>query len=254
MAELTLPPPERVESSASWGDVLRSLLFYGAFYGASVLYVVAACAAMPLGARFFRRVVESWSAFHRLCAGRILGIALVVEGRAPRDGALVALKHESFFEAIDLPYLLDHPGIFAKAELFSIPLWGWVGRTYGLIPVEREQGAKALRAMIGAAKALSAQGRVIAIFPEGTRVPHGRIAPLQSGFAGLYKLIGLPVVPVALDSGPLYHRRWKRRGTITVRFGEAIPAGLPRDEIEARVRDAINALNDPDLRLPQPTD
>jgi 1-acyl-sn-glycerol-3-phosphate acyltransferase len=68
-------------------------------------------------------------------------------------------------------------------------------------------------------------------------------APLQAGFAGLYKLIGLPVVPVAVNSGPLYHRRWKRRGTITLRFGETIPTGLPRDEIEVRVLAAINSLN-----------
>lgn len=238
-----MPADDRAGGGAGWGDVARSVLFYVAFYGASVLYVLAACVAMPLGQTRFHWVVEGWSACHRWCVRHLLGIAVVIEGTIPRGGALVALKHESFFEAIDLPGLLEHPGIFAKAQLFRIPLWGWVGRTYGLIPVEREQGAKTLRAMIGAAKALVAQGRVVAIFPEGTRVPHGRRAPLQAGFAGLYKLIGLPVVPVALDSGPLYHRRWKRRGTITIRFGETIPAGLLRDEIEARVLDAINALN-----------
>ena len=81
------------------------------------------------------------------------------------------------------------------------------------------------------------------IFPEGTRVPHGERRPLQSGFAGLYKMLGLPVVPVAVDSGPIYHRRLKRSGRITYRFGEPIPPGLPRAEVEERVREAINALN-----------
>jgi 1-acyl-sn-glycerol-3-phosphate acyltransferase len=51
------------------------------------------------------------------------------------------------------------------------------------------------------------------------------------------------VVPVAVDSGPLYHRRFKRSGTITYRVGDTIPAGLPREEIEARVHTAINVLN-----------
>ena len=46
-----------------------------------------------------------------------------------------------------------------------------------------------------------------------------------------------------LDSGALYQRRWKRRGTITYRFGETIAAGLAREEIEARVSVAINQLN-----------
>ena len=97
--------------------------------------------------------------------------------------------------------------------------------------------------MIAGAKKRIEEGRPLVIFPEGTRVPHGQKAPLQSGFAGLYKLLGLPVIPVAVDSGPLYHRLWKRRGTITVRFGEPIPPGLPREEIETRVKAAINALN-----------
>jgi 1-acyl-sn-glycerol-3-phosphate acyltransferase len=56
-------------------------------------------------------------------------------------------------------------------------------------------------------------------------------------------MLGLPVIPVAVDSGPLYHCRWKRSGTIRYRFGEVIPPGLPRQEIEARVHAAINALN-----------
>ena len=54
----------------------------------------------------------------------------------------------------------------------------------------------------------------------------------------------MPVVPVALDSGRLWSRGLvKRPGTIHVKVGEMIPAGLKRDEIEARVHAAINAIN-----------
>jgi 1-acyl-sn-glycerol-3-phosphate acyltransferase len=84
---------------------------------------------------------------------------------------------------------------------------------------------------------------VLVIFPEGTRVPPGARPPLQAGFAGLYKLLGLPVVPIAVDSGRLYHRLIKRPGQITYKVGKTIPPGLPRAEIEARVHAAINALN-----------
>jgi 1-acyl-sn-glycerol-3-phosphate acyltransferase len=83
------------------------------------------------------------------------------------------------------------------------------------------------------------------IFPEGTRVPHGKRPPLQSGFAGLYKLLGLPVVPIAVNSGELTPKGkpWWYSGTMIYKVGETIPPGLPRDEVEARVHAAINALN-----------
>ena len=88
------------------------------------------------------------------------------------------------------------------------------------------------------------------IFPKAPACRTARAPPLQAGFAGLYKLLGLPVVPVAVDSGPLYHRWLKRPGTITLHFGEPIPPGLPRDEIEARVHAAINAAEQLALSRP----
>ncbi len=229
--------------AATPGEVLRSLAFYTVFYIGSVGYVLVALLALPLSQRLFRWLVSGWAGYHRRCASALLGIRVELRGQTPSGPVLVAIKHESFFEAIDLPWLLPHPAVFAKAELLRIPLWGWVGRRFGLIGVERDQGARALRAMVAAARKHSGEGRPLAIFPEGTRIPHGQTPPLQSGFAGLYKLLGLPVVPVAVSSGPLYHRRWKRAGTVTFDFGEAIQPGLPRAEIEARVHAAINRSN-----------
>lgn len=223
--------------------IVRSALFYAAFYLVSVPFVLVALAALPFAGETLLRICEAWSHYHRGCARLLLGIDLRIEGEVPTGGVLVALRHESFFEAIDLPALLNRPAVFAKAELLRIPLWGRIGAAYGLIEVERDQGARTLRRMLAAAREHHRQGRLLAIFPEGTRTPHGAIAPIQSGFSGLYKLLGLPVVPVALDSGPLYHRWIKRPGTITYRIGEIIPAGLPRAEIEARLTEAINALS-----------
>lgn len=224
-------------------DVLRSLAFYIAFYVGGAFFVAFAALMILAPRRVFRWAVRNWAGWHRLCARWLLGIKVKVEGRLPEGAVLVAIKHESFFEAIDLTQLLDNPAVFAKAELMQIPIWGRVGRRYGLVEVRRDQGAKALRHMLAAARAFSTEGRPLTIFPEGSRIPHGEVRELKSGFAGIYKLLGLPVVPVAVNSGPLYQRRWKRSGTLTYRFAEPIPPGLPRDQAEARVIAAINALN-----------
>ena len=226
--------------------ILRSLLFYPAFYVGSVGYILLGALLLALRQyAAFERVVRGWARYHRACAHYLLGIRLIVEGEMPTGPVLIAMKHESFYEAIDMPGFFDRPAVFAKAELMRIPVWGRIGQRYGLIAVRRDQGAAALRAMLAAARDYSAAGRPLVIFPEGTRIPHGQRGELQAGFAGLYKLLGLPVVPVAANSGPLYHRWWKRSGTVTFRIGETIPPGLPREEIEARVQDAINALNEP---------
>lgn len=233
-------------------DVLRSLVFYPVFYTGSIGYVLAAMAMLPIHQRAFEKAVVGWTQFHRFCVERILRIRVVIEGDLPRSSALIAIKHESFFEAIDAPNMVHFPAIIAKAELLRIPLWGKAAGTFGLIGVERDQGARALRTMLAEARRRIKEGRVLVIFPEGTRVPHGRAAPLAAGFAGLYKLFALPVVPVAVDSGPLYHRLWKRSGTVSVRVGAPIPPGLSREEVEARVLAAINALN-PAVSSPEPT-
>lgn len=223
--------------------VVRSLAFYLAFYAGSVVYVLAALAALALPPRLSRRVPDAWARFHRRCVIHLLGITVEQEGSASAEPALYAIKHESMFDAIDCPAYLHQPVPFAKAELLRIPGWGRAARAYGTVPVERARGATALRHMLAAARRYAGEGRPLLIFPEGTRVPHGRRTPLRSGFAGLYKMLGLPVIPVAIDSGATYGRLWKRPGTITIRFGEPIPPGLPREEIEARVLAAINVLN-----------
>lgn len=222
---------------------MRNLGFYAAFYLGTAPLVIAALLVLPVSQERFCSAVWCWSAWHRWCARVFLGIKVECDTFIPRGRVLYAVKHESFFEAIDIPHQYPLPVAFAKQQLLQIPLWGTVGRRYGLIAVDRAGGAGAFRAMLTEARQRIADGRPLVIFPEGTRVPHGTSPPLQAGFAGLYKMLDLPVIPVAVDSGPLYQRRWKRAGTIHYRFGAEIPPGLPREEVEARVHAAINALN-----------
>lgn len=225
--------------------VIRSILFALAFYPGSLIFVLWAMAFGWVTPLMVQRTATHWSRFHRWCVRRLLGQRIVVEGELPIGPYLYIAKHESMFETIDILCLFDRPAIGAKRELFDIPLWGGVARRYGLIPIERTAGASALRTLRAAAKDRIAQGRAICLFPEGTRVPHGESPPLKAGFAGLYSLLGLPVVPIAIDSGRVSPRGkfLKRPGTITYKVGEIVPVGLDRKEAEVRVHAAINALN-----------
>ncbi len=225
-------------------DIVRSLLFYLIFYVGSAIMVLLALPFAALGGRPIWWLAHAWSAYHHLCCRYLLGIRVRIEGAFPNEGVIVAMRHESFFEAIDLPMLMDWPTPFPKAELARIPGWGWALERYGVVLVERSGGAATLRTMIARARGFAAAGRPLVIFPEGTRMKTGSRGPLRAGFAGTYKMLGLPVVPVAVDSGRLYHRVWKKAGTITFRVGARIEAGLPRAEIEARVGAAITALMD----------
>lgn len=223
--------------------VIRSLLFAAIFYPATVLWVVTGVIASLFGRRATLKVVLSWVDLHHWLTAHVLGIETRVEGVFPKGAVLFAVKHESMYETIEMVRLTNLPVIVMKKELADIPLFGFLTKQYGVIPVERSAGAKALRAMVAAGQEAIAAGRPVAIYPEGTRVRVGETPELKSGFAALYRALGLPVVPVAVDSGRLWGRGLAHRdGVITFKVGETIPPGLKRGEVEARVHAAINAL------------
>lgn len=225
-------------------SVIRSLIYATIFYPATVLWVLSGIVAALFGRRPTVAVVLSWAELHHWLCEHVLGIRTRVEGTVPPGPHLIAVKHESMFETLEMVRLSHLPVIVIKRELADIPLFGWMTRRYGVIPVERSAGAKALRKMVEEGKEAVASGRPVIIYPEGTRVRAGDSPPLKSGFAALYRALNLPVVPVAVDSGRLWGRGLVHRsGTVTVKVGATLPAGLPRGEIEARVHASINALS-----------
>jgi 1-acyl-sn-glycerol-3-phosphate acyltransferase len=222
---------------------LRSLLYAVIFYPATVLWVVIGAPISLLGRKPTLAVVLSWVDMHHWLARHVLGIRIQVEGEIPRGPVLIAVKHQSMFETLEMVRLTNLPIIVMKKELRDIPFFGFLTWRYGVIAVERSAGAKALRALVEGGREAVASGRPVLIYPEGTRVRVGETPELKSGFAALYRALGLPVVPVALDSGRLWGRGFVHRsGTVAIKVGETIPTGLPRKEVEQRVHAAINAF------------
>ena len=223
--------------------LLRSLLYAAIFYTATLLWVLIGGLVSLFGRKATLAVVLSWVEMHHWLVRNLLGIRLRVEGEVPRGPLLIAVKHQSMLETLEMVRIANLPIIVMKKELGDIPFFGFLTRRYGVIEVERSAGAKALRSLVEEGREAVASGRAVIIYPEGTRVRVGETPELKSGFAALYRTLGLPVAPVALDSGRLWGRGLVHRsGTVTFRVGETIPAGLPRKDIEARVHSAINAL------------
>jgi 1-acyl-sn-glycerol-3-phosphate acyltransferase len=132
-----------------------------------------------------------------------------------------------------------------KRELFWIPFHGWFSHKFEMIPVDRDKGPAALRAMLREAKKRIADGREIIIFPEGTRRAPGAPPDYKTGVVLLYDALGVPCVPVALNSGVFWPRRSLIRhpGTIIVEFLDPIPPGLPRGEFMSRLTSAIETAS-----------
>lgn len=223
---------------------VRSLLFSIAFYlGSGIIVPLVLLTGWLFPKQLLFIGPKLWAGWFYWCARWLGGIKLHIDGNIPEGPHLFALKHESAYEAIMTLWWFERPAVVMKAELKKIPIWGAASARQGSIYVDREGSATMLRAMMKAAQAAVAAGRPVVIFPEGTRVAVGQTPPLASGFAGLYKMLKLPVVPIALDTGTVWPKAFvKYPGTVQMKIGETIPPGLPREEIEARVHAAINAL------------
>jgi 1-acyl-sn-glycerol-3-phosphate acyltransferase len=192
-------------------------------------------------------VVRAWAATVTWLLKVIAGTGTEVRGREniPHGAAIVAVKHQSAFETFAIVPLLRFPTIVMKRSIRRIPVFGLYTIKSGMIHVDRSGRTAALRALTERARTEAVKGREIIIFSEGTRRAPGATPEYQTGIALLYRSLGVPVVPVALNSG-LY---WPRKsflhypGTIVVEFLPPIPAGLDSRTFLAELENALEAAS-----------
>lgn len=231
--------------------VLRSALYHIGFY-----VIMAAIFAVTLPYFFFlphggvMRVVRFWAASSVWWLRVSTGLKLELRGaeKLPPGGALIAAKHQAAIETFALVPLLSDPTYVMKRELMRIPLFGWYTRKAGMIPVDRAGGAKALRALAARVRAAVSEGRQVIIFPEGTRRPPGAPPDYKPGVSLLYRETGLPVFPMALNTGLYWPRKSLLRypGTMVMEILDPIPPGLDTKgfgrELQARIEPASDLL------------
>lgn len=223
--------------------LVRSLVFGFVFYGATLILSLLLLPSVLLPRPMVSAVSRFWIRICLWIVKTTLGIDFKVEGREnmPDGPAIFASKHQSAAETLAFCLLVPDLAYILKRELFWVPIWGWYVWRVGMIGVDRSAGAAALKDMTHKAAEVLAAGRSIVIFPQGTRTPPGAKRKYLPGTAALYAKGGVPVVPVALNSGLFWPRRKlaKYRGTITMRFLEPIPPGLDKREFLKRLERAI---------------
>lgn len=236
---------------------LRSLLFNVGWYVGTAIIAIG---GMPI-LLMSRRANIAWADFWIDFCLRWLRITCGVTHRLrglenrPAGPVILACKHQSSWETLAFHRLFPSAATVLKRELLYIPVVGWAMARAGNIAVERGDGARALRSLLRQSKAALAEGRSILIFPEGTRTPVGSTLPYHAGTAALYRQLGVPVVPVALNSGLFWGRRKfiKRPGVIDVEVLPAIPPGLDRETFMAMLRECIEGATQRLVDGAQPT-
>lgn len=157
-------------------------------------------------------------------------------------------NHQNLLDPFALLNIVPrHVAGIEKIENLKIPVYGWLSRAWGNIPIHREDPAASRVGIAQAAERLRA-GLPMAIMPEGTRTKDGSIGPFKKGGFHLAIDTGADIVPFTINGGygRLRTGDWRvYPGTIEVVFGEPIPTqGYGKenlDELVTRTREAILA-------------
>ena len=197
-------------------------------------------------ARIFRKIGPAIATLNPLWRFRYSGTM----PKDPRRPFVVVSNHESFADILLISHLPWEMKWLSKAELFRIPIMGWMMWLAGDIPVKRGFGPSAVEAMERCRKALRQRVSVM-IFPEGTRSKTAELLPFKDGAFRLAIEAGVPILPLALSGTgtALPKHGWRfGRSAAHLRVLEPVnTAGLTLADVpalKAQIRDLIVRTRD----------
>jgi 1-acyl-sn-glycerol-3-phosphate acyltransferase len=145
-------------------------------------------------------------------------------------GAVLASNHLAVADSFYLPLMVERRIVFmAKREYFTQPGFvGWLKKQFftgiGQVPIDRGSGSAA-RAALDTGIRLLCEGRLVGIYPEGTRSPDGRLYKGKTGIARMALESEVPVIPVVMVGtdkvNPIGSTVWRPR-KIRIRVGEPL--------------------------------
>ena len=223
-------------------QAIRSALFYLLFLGQTVILAIIVgghAAIVRRRTAFGWAISQYWGNANLFLLRWLTSIRSDVGGieNIPDGPCILASKHMSDWDIFAILPHSKRPAFVAKKELMDIPFFGWAAQTFDTIRIDRSRGREAIPLMLEDARGALSRGCRIIIFPEGTRKAPLAKPDYRYGIVKMYEALGVPVVPVALNSGLFWGRKslilWP--GTATARFLPAIAPGLSGDAFHARL-------------------
>jgi 1-acyl-sn-glycerol-3-phosphate acyltransferase len=195
------------------------------------------------GSRHVRAVSQLWANGVMYLLRTVVNLRYVERGREniPKGPCIVVCNHQSPWETLALATIFPDSSFVAKAELLKIPVVGWFLAKYPMIMLDRSAGGAAARRLLTQGAGAVGEGRKVIIFPQGKRCSINEAVKFKRGVTALYALLGVPVLPVAVNSGVFWvaDRSMKYSGIITVSYLPRIEPGLDSKEFHSYAEKVI---------------
>ncbi len=228
--------------------LIRSIIFFTLLLLITIVLTIPLATIgllMPFRAR--SQIANTWAKIALWMLDKICGLKYEITGweNLPEHSAIIMSKHQSAWETIAMRGLFPpEQAWIMKRELKWVPVFGLAVTAVQSITINRGNKRQAMQDIITQGIERLKQGRLIMIFPEGTRVDPGQRKRYGTGGAILAEKSGYPIIPVAHNAGIFWRRRdiKKYPGTVQMVIGEPIdPNGKTSNEIIAEVEEWIES-------------
>lgn len=238
-----------VERKLGMIQTLRCVLFIALLATSVILWAPVILASRPLAHRLRYRLALMWLQFHAALLRWVVGLRHAVSGleHLPAGPAVVLCKHQSTLETFLLPLILPRQTWVLKRELLRVPLFGPSLASFHPIAIDREQPRAALKELLRQGQERLGMGLWVVVYPEGTRVAPGESRPYNKGGVWLAQRAGVPVVPIAVNTGLFWPgATWRiRSGTARLAIGPPLDTqGQDVEMINAQAQAWIEQTSD----------
>ena len=204
----------------------RSFLFYAVQAIVTGPYGIFSLFCYKLSAHTRYEIIRLWIKFNIVSLRLLCGVKFEVEGleNITEQNGVILANHQSTYETFILPLIFHQPTIILKKQLLDIPFFGWGLRLLDPISVDKKKPTSSMQQLLTLGQQKLKEGRWVLIFPESERVEAGKKARYRIGGAMLAKRAGVPVLPVAHNSGKYWPGKGfiKYPGTVKVVIGSPI--------------------------------